>query len=456
MKPVEEEGVGTEVDHAAFRERPAGPMRCVLVVIDGADSGRAASLGNEPVTIGSEAGCSLRLEDPTVSRTHATVQAAPGGFLVTDHGSTNGTLYEGCRVAQAVVGPGSVLRVGRTSLLVRPEGSAEAIAPSPRKAFGQLVSESVAMRRLFAVLEQVAGTESTVLLEGETGTGKELAAFAVHETSPRRAGPFVVFDCAAVPRDLIESELFGHLRGSFTGAAHDRPGAFVRAAGGTIFLDELSALPLDLQPKLLRVLEARSVKPVGGDEPQAVDVRVIAAANTDIEAEVRAGRVRADLFYRLSVVHVRIPPLRRRPEDIAPIVRRLLARLGCPDPGEISGPGLDRLVAHSWPGNVRELRNVIERAVALAGGTPPPFLQMRIDLGAGWETDELRVHIEKPYVEAKERLLEEFERRYLGELMRRCEDNISLASRVSALDRKHLRRLLRRHGFVAGPMEDDE
>jgi DNA-binding NtrC family response regulator len=293
-----------------------------------------------------------------------------------------------------------------------------------------------------------------VLVEGETGTGKELVAWALHQASPRRSGPFVVFDCGAVPRELIESELFGHVRGAFTGATADRPGAFVRANGGTVFIDELTALPLELQPKLLRALESRAVKPVGSDHPRPVDVRVVAACNTDIEAEVRAERFRADLFYRLSVVHVRIPPLRRRREDIAPIVRRILSRLGITDPGPIEGPNLDRLTAHSWPGNVRELRNVIERAVALSGTRAPRFSDLRLQIGPAVQQEELRVRTESTFAEAKEELTASFEKRYLADLMERCRGNISLASRVGGLDRKHLRKLLRRHGLIPGGEEE--
>ncbi len=446
----------TKVDRDAPGVQAPAPLRCSLFVIDGPSCGRSVAVGREPVTVGSAPGCGLTLDDSTVSRHHVTVQAAPGGFLVADLGSTNGTFYEGSRIAQAVVGPGAVLRVGRTSLVLRPDDSAEAIEPTARQAFGDLDGVSLPMRRLFAILEQVAPTDSTVLVEGETGTGKELVAWALHQGSPRRSGPFVVFDCGAVPRELIESELFGHVRGAFTGATADRPGAFVRANGGTVFVDELTAMPLELQPKLLRALESRAVKPVGSDNPRPVDVRVVAACNADIEAEVRAERFRADLFYRLSVVHVRIPPLRRRREDIAPIVKRILSRLGIADPGPIEGPNLERLTAHAWPGNVRELRNAIERAVALSGTRQPRFADLRLQIGPTVQQEELRVRTESTFAEAKEELTATFEKRYLADLMARSKGNISLAARVAGLDRKHLRKLLRRHGLVAGPGGEEE
>jgi DNA-binding NtrC family response regulator len=446
----------TKVDRDAAGGQAPAPLRCSLFVIDGPCCGRSVRIGRDPVAIGSAPGSGLTLDDSTVSRRHVTVQAVPGGFLVADCGSTNGTFYEGSRITQAVVGPGAVLRVGRTSLVLRPDDSVEAIEPTARQAFGDLDGVSLPMRRLFAILEQVAPTDSTVLVEGETGTGKELVAWALHQGSPRRSGPFVVFDCGAVPRELIESELFGHVRGAFTGATADRPGAFVRADGGTVFVDELTAMPLELQPKLLRALESRAVKPVGSDNLRPVDVRVVAACNTDIEAEVRAERFRADLYYRLSVVHVRIPPLRRRREDIAPIVKRILSRLGIVDPGSIEGPNLERLTAHAWPGNVRELRNVIERAVALSGTRAPRFTDLRLQIGPAMQQEELRVRTESTFAEAKEELTASFEKRYLADLMERSKGNISLAARVAGLDRKHLRKLLRRHGLVAGPGGDEE
>ena len=456
MKKPYRSGEQTKVDRETGAERRPGALHCQLVVIDGPSCGRAAAIGREPVTVGSAAGCDLVLEDETVSRRHVSVQAVAGGFLVSDGGSTNGTFYEGSRVAQAVVGPGSVLKVGRTWVVIRPIDSVDSVDPTPRQAFGDLDGVSLPMRRLFAILEQVAPTESTVLVEGETGTGKELVAWALHQAGPRRSGPFVVFDCGAVPPALVESELFGHVRGAFTGATGDRPGAFVRAEGGTLFIDELNSLPLELQPKLLRALESRTVKPVGSDAPRPLNVRIVAACATDLAAEVQAGKFRPDLFYRLSVVLVRIPPLRRRREDIGPIARRILSRLGIPDPGEVCGPNLDRLTAHSWPGNVRELRNVIERAIALSGSPAPKFTDLRLQIGPSAPPDDLDVPSDAPFAAAKEQIQAAFEKRYLGDLMERAKGNISLASRIASLDRKHLKKLLRRHGLLAGGGADDE
>jgi transcriptional regulator with PAS, ATPase and Fis domain len=225
------------------------------------------------------------------------------------------------------------------------------------------------MREVFAVLELAAASDVTVLLEGETGTGKELAARAIHDASQRRRGPFVAVDCGALPANLVESELLGHVRGAFTGALQARRGAFARADTGTLFLDELDALPLDLQPRLLRALETRTVRPVGGDAEQAIDVRVVAAAQRDLAAAVAGGALRPDLYYRLSVVRVTLPPLRARREDIAAIVRTLLQLRGLAVT-DIEGPALARLAAQPWPGNVRELRNAVDRAIALSPGRP--------------------------------------------------------------------------------------
>jgi len=292
-----------------------------------------------------------------------------------------------------------------------------------------------------------------LLVEGETGTGKERVARAVHDASPRRRGPFVAVDCGALPEGLLESELFGHVRGAFTGAANARSGMIVRADGGTLFLDELGRISPTLQARLLRVLEERMVRPLGGDAERAVDVRVIAASRDDLDAEVAAGRFRPDLLYRLAVVRVALPPLRTRREDIPLLVRDLLRRRGLADEAP-SGAGLDRLVAHGWPGNVRELRNVIDRAIALAPGAQRfSELVIRIDPSplAG---EGLAVRSDLPYAEAKAAVLHDLERRYLADVLARTGGNLSAASRESGIDRKQLRAMGRKHGLVDDPNDD--
>jgi DNA-binding NtrC family response regulator len=430
-------------------EGGTGRLRCQLLVIDGADRGRACRLGDAEVVVGGAPACDLVLSDDRVSARHLAVRGEGARFAVRDLGSTNGTWYEGSRVAEVTVPAGTTLLVGRTALRIEPEAQPLALPPSQSRRFGELVGESLAIREVFAVLERVAASDATVLVEGATGTGKELVARALHDASPRRRAPFVAVDCGALPEGLLESELFGHVRGAFTGAAQPRSGMIVRADGGTLFLDELGRISPTVQARLLRVLEERVVRPLGGDSERAVDVRVIAASRDDVDAEVAAGRFRPDLLYRLAVVRVGLPPLRTRREDLAILVRELLRRRGLAD--ELpTGPNLDRLVAHGWPGNVRELRNVLDRAIALSPGAQRfADLAIRIDPAqpepAGYG---IAVRSDLPYAEAKALVLHDLERRYLADVLARAGNNLSAASRESGIDRKHLRTLARKHGLV--------
>jgi DNA-binding NtrC family response regulator len=435
----------------------SGRLRCQLVVIDGPDRGRACRLGDDEVVIGSELGAGLVLSDDRVSARHVAIRCDAARFVVRDLASTNGTWYEGSRIAQVTVPAGTTLLVGRTALRIEPEAQPLDLPPSQARRFGELVGESLAIREVFAVLERIAESDATVLVEGETGTGKELVARALHDASRRRRGPFVAVDCGALPEGLLESELFGHVRGAFTGAAQPRSGMLVRADGGTLFLDELGRISPTVQARLLRVLEERVIRPLGGDSERAVDVRVIAASRDDIDTEVAAGRFRSDLLYRLAVVRVGLPPLRTRREDLVILVRELLRRRGFADeaPG---GANLDRLFAHSWPGNVRELRNVIDRAIALAPGAQRfADLVIRIDPAqhdAAAAGDGLAVRSDLPYAEAKALVLHALERRYLADILARTEHNLSAASRESGIDRKHLRSLARKHGLIADGGDD--
>jgi len=435
-----------------------GRLRCQVVVVDGPDRGRACRLGEAEVEIGTGAACGLMLSDDRVSARHLAVRSDASRFAVRDLGSTNGTWYEGSRIAEVTVPAGTTLLVGRTALRIEPEAQPLDLPPSQARRFGELVGESLAIREVFAVLERVAASDATVLVEGETGTGNELVARALHEASPRRRGPFVAVDCGALPEGLLDSELFGHVRGAFTGAAQPRNGMIVRADGGTLLLDELGRISPTVQARLLRVLEERVVRPLGGDSERAVDVRVIAASRDDVDAEVAAGRFRPDLLYRLAVVRVGLPPLRTRREDLAILIRELLRRRGFADEAP-SGSTLDRLIAHGWPGNVRELRNVIDRAIALAPGAQRfADLVIRIDpsqhdVAAG---DGLAVRSDLPYAEAKALVLHELERRYLADVLARTYGNLSAASRESGIDRKHLRTLARKHGLIDDRTSDDD
>jgi DNA-binding NtrC family response regulator len=294
------------------------------------------------------------------------------------------------------------------------------------------------MREVFSLLKRAAATEATVLLEGETGTGKEIAARAIHAQSSRRSEPFVVVDCGAVPPHLVESELFGHLRGAFTGAASSREGLFAAARGGTIFLDEIGELSPELQPKLLRALERREIRPVGGSNYVPINVRVIAATNRDLRGEVDAGRFRSDLFYRLAVLQIRLPPLRERTGDLLPLVERFIHELGAS--GDEGSPMRTeefraKIHAHCWPGNVRELRNYVERCLAL--GSQPP-----IDSGVP-SASGATLDVSQPLKLAREA----FDKRYLEGLLSRHGKNMSQAARAAGVDRANLYRMLWRHGL---------
>ncbi len=424
-------------------DEPMGEGRAQVVVLEGADAGRAAALADEALVVGTSEGCGLRLSDPHVSARHLEVRREGGRFAVKDLGSTNGTFFEGSRVGEAEVPPGATLKVGHSYLRLLAPSGVEPLAPSASRRFGPLVAESLAMREVFALLELAASSDSTLLVQGETGTGKELVARAVHDASRRRDGPFVAVDCGALPEGLVESELFGHVKGAFTGAAAARAGAFARAHGGTLFLDELTGVPAPVQARLLRVIEERKVRPVGGDEEKAVDVRLIAAARGELSLEVADGRFRPDLFYRLSVLQVTLPPLRARREDLPALVKELLRQRGIP-PGELQGRNLELLMGHGWPGNVRELRNVLERAVALSPGARG-FEALRLSVTPAAAEPELAVRTDLPFKEAKEAVVEAFERSYLRELLQRHGGNVSATARTAELDRKHLRALLERH-----------
>ncbi len=339
--------------------------RPVLVV---GPEGRRWPIARRLVRIGKGLANDLVLGDPYVSAAHCVIVQAGSRFFVRDLHSTNGTWVDDRQVVEAELTPGSTIRVGRTRLVFESETvGALAAEPAAAAECHGLIGRSEAMRTLFTLLRRVAPTDSTVLVVGETGTGKELVARALHALSPRAAGPFVAVNCGALAPELVESELFGHEKGAFTGAVARRAGAFEAASGGTLFLDEVGELPPVLQPKLLRVLEARAVVRVGASFEVPVDVRVVAATHRDLEAEVRLGRFREDLFYRLHVVPLSVPPLRERIEDLPLLAAHLLERLaGAGRRLQLGPAALARLAAHDWPGNVRELRNVLERAALLA------------------------------------------------------------------------------------------
>jgi len=340
-----------------------------LVVLSGRDKGKTLVVDRPELTIGSKEDNHLVLLDSTVSRLHAVLVESASGYLIRDLNSTNGTYLDGVLIREALLEFGRTITLGETQMKFVPFQQKIEVFPSSKNVFGDVYGQSVEMRNIFGILEKVAPTDVTVVLEGETGTGKELLARAVHANSSRAEGPFVVFDCSGVAETLIESELFGHEKGAFTGATYSRPGVFEMARGGALFLDEIGELGLDLQPKLLRVLEAREVKRVGGTVAAHIDFRLVAATHRDLTMEVKEGRFREDLFYRLSVLKLRIPPLRERKEDIALITQQLLGNLSheynIAPPPEVARETLEILHSYDWPGNIRELRNVLSRTLAM-------------------------------------------------------------------------------------------
>jgi DNA-binding NtrC family response regulator len=434
-----------------------------LHVRTGGASTETSDLSLPVARIGSRFGNEVVLADETVSRAHLEIAADEHGYRLRDLGSTNGTFVDGYRAADIYLRPGSVIRLGRTEITFEPLTAEADVPATAADRFGPLVGRSIAMRELFATLERAAPTDATILCEGETGTGKELLAEAIHGASKRRGGPLVVFDCASVASNLLESELFGHEKGAFTGASERRIGRMEEADGGTLFLDELGELPIDLQPKLLRALEKREVRRLGGKETIPVDIRIVAATNRDLAREVNRGSFREDLYYRLAVVRVGVPPLRERQDDIPHLVRYFVERALRDDPPRaqrilagIREENWKRLCAHPWPGNVRELRNVIDRTLALSSAADPTAIEPpterpipapaapRSTPGGGTPALEAS-DLDRPFVDQKGEVLARFEESYLVRQLERHGGNISRAATASGLDRMYFKRLLKKY-----------
>jgi len=395
----------------------------------------------ERCAIGSHPSNDLVLDDGTVSRFHCELAVAGSAVRVRDLGSRNGTFADTIQIADAMVPGGTVLRLGNSEVRIDVDADHAELAASDRSAFGSMIGESAVMREVFSQLERVAASDVTVLTEGETGTGKEGVAEAIHDASPRARGPFVVIDCSAIPANLLESELFGHEAGAFTGATDRRIGAFEQASGGTLFLDEIGELPMELQPKLLRALESREIRRVGGRNVVHCDLRFISATNRDLRAEVNRGTFRADLYFRLAVVKIVLPPLRERAGDIPLLVRHLLHKIGAAPAviGELTSPDfLAALAAARWPGNVRELRNHLEQCVV--------FGERRLPNAPATPHPATTVDASLPYEVARRQAIDAFERDYVVTLLARTEGNVSVAARDAGLNRAYLHRLLRRHG----------
>ncbi|HWO24986.1 MAG TPA: sigma 54-interacting transcriptional regulator [Kofleriaceae bacterium] len=458
-----------------------------LVVLNGPDQGKELEMLKPRVTGGRSIISDLVVQDKAVSGTHFEVSARDDGYRLRDLNSRNGIFVGDLRIREAYLRPGNVFRIGHTNIQFQSTQDVVEIELSKQDRFGLLLGSSPAMREIFAHLEKVAPSDLTCLITGETGTGKEMVARSLHDKSQRKTRPFVVLDCGSIPRELIESTLFGHEKGSFTGAVAQHVGCFEQANGGTIFLDEIGELDITLQPKLLRVLEQREIKRVGGDRTHKVDVRVLAATNRDLREEVNKGTFREDLYFRLSVVHVELPPMRERTEDIPSLanhfLREIAGRRGMTM--SFSQDALTALMGHSWPGNVREMRNVVERAAALTDGsviTRPdlvfgremgPSLVVSHDLAQAGAHAAQRAAAQLSGVDlpqqtgpaifdasllkaglgfkgAKQSVVDAFEIAYLTALMQRNDGNITRSAQEAGLTRYHLRELLKRHGLKGG------
>jgi DNA-binding NtrC family response regulator len=432
------------------REVTFGRFR--LHVVSGPEKGAEKIADAPEIAIGTARGNHLVLTDRAVSRHHCVITWTKEGYLLRDLGSTNGTTAAGLRVKEVYLKSGVLVGAGESSIRfdVLPDELHEPLSDEDK--YGRALGQSTAMRRIFALLPRIAASDSTVLLEGETGTGKGLLAEAIHQTSPRAKGPFIVVDCSSIPPTLIETELFGHAKGAFTGAQGARAGAFEAANGGTIFLDELGELRLDMQPKLLRALEERQIRRVGSLDPVRLDVRVIAATNRDLREEVNKGGFRSDLYYRLNIVRIRIPPLRERRDDIPLLVAHFHEQL---TRGDASPPAdlVEALVRQDWPGNVRELRGAVERAVLMGDpamwqeANAAPTSARSPDGKADGSFDE--GDLELSFRVAKERAVARWERAYVRALVRASEGNLSRAARAARMDRNYLRELLKRHDVSA-------
>ncbi len=432
-----------------------------LTVVEGPDLGKSFTIAaGQPsrVLVGQSPACDLRLGDRLVSRRHAAFELAGARLRLSDLGSTNGTLVQGLLVIDVYLAGGELVRVGGTVIRVDRASEAERVELPAATRFGKIVGASPEMRRLYPLCERLAASTVPVIVEGETGTGKEVLAESLHETGPRAGGPFVVFDCTAVAPNLVESALFGHEKGSFTGATESRRGVFEEAHGGTLLLDEIGDLELPLQAKLLRALERGEVQRVGVSRWTRVDVRVLAATRRDLDREIQLGRFRDDLFFRLAGARVELPPLRRRTGDVAVLSHHFWKRLadrGVPFPADFG----QRLEAYDWPGNVRELYNAVARRVALgdlaqietarsapqaSGDAAAPAMAGAPQSVRG-DVTEAVLALDLPLVRARERVVEDFERRYVQRILAQHGGNVTSAAAASGIARRYFQLLRARH-----------
>ena len=421
---------------SAFKiEAVRGPDAGATLVVDESAA--------QPLLVGTSEVVDLRLRDPEISRRHVSLEVKDARLRLRDLGSTNGTRVNGLRVVEALLQGGETIELGaETALQVTRDAAARPAAISSEDGFGSYLGRSLAMRRLYPMCERLARADVPLVIEGETGTGKEALAEAIHAQGPRASKPFVIFDCTAVPGSLIEAALFGHERGAFTGAATSKPGVFEEAEGGTLLIDEIGDLDKSLQAKLLRAIQKAEVRRLGGDGWIKVDVRILAATRRDLDAEVQAGRFRDDLFFRLAVARIVLPPLRERAEDVELLARFFWKQFGGPQP--FPDDVLPRLESHSWPGNVRELANTIARLAALGEGDGELFMQRRPSVSpdpATSETDFIDDVVTQnlELARARELVTREFERRYVTHLLEVHAGDVGRAASASGIGERYLR-----------------
>ncbi len=408
-----------------------------LDVTEGPDRGLTKTFSAPTIVIG-RANADFQLEDRRVSALHAELRLEEGGFRLRDLGSTNGTYVGSVRVIEALLSPAATLILGDTHIRFTPLDASFELPLASTDRLAGFVGGGVAMRRMYELIARYAATDATVLVTGETGSGKELAAEAIHVRSKRKHGPLVVLDCGAIPAQLVEDQLFGHEAGAFTGAGAARPGVFEAAHGGTLFLDEIGELPIEVQPKLLRAVETKTIYRLGSTEARKCDVRIVAATNRDLATEVNRDRFRADLYFRLAVARVHVPPLREHREDLGALIEHFASKLGGTLPPEF----FEWAKKHPWPGNVRELRAAIEQSLALA--KHPELLATMYSTPSN---SALEIDVSLPFKETKRKLLDELERRYITELLDAHGGNVSAAARAADLDRMTIYKMLRRAGL---------
>jgi transcriptional regulator with GAF, ATPase, and Fis domain len=434
--------------------------KATILILSGPQQGKEIIIESTPFSIGSSDSCDLQLQDTAVSRKHCIINSDGHTFSIQDTNSTNGSFLCELRIMHAYLTPGSELRLGNTRLLFSPALELADIPLSQNNHFGSAIGASDAMRRIFYLAESYAPTDATIMLTGETGTGKEIFAEEIHKHSKRADKPFVVIDCTSISRDIVESELFGHIKGAFTGATSDRPGAFESADGGTVFLDEIGELPQELQPKLLRVLEKREIKRVGSNEVRKIDVRIICATNRNIQKEINDGNFREDLYYRLSVVNIELPPLREHKEDIPLLAETFMNRLhnaNAHDEIQDFDNAMKALMRYDWPGNIRELRNLVDRAYyhiqkpvdILMCQQGDIFLKQTCSAQNSNEENSSSNSVDttKPFKDEKNRLIDDFERQYIKELLARNNGNVSKSAREADIERAYLQRLIKKYGL---------